>query len=79
MPFVFTLEGKVIRQEQSRRITRGTQTREVRCREPLQYDMMPIIPRLYTVVQKVSRKSWQIWESIIRQRIGILVSFKLTQ
>ena len=50
MPFVFTLDGKVVRQESSRRVTRGTQTREVRCRVPLKYYMVPITPRLYTVV-----------------------------
>ena len=57
MPFVFTLEGKVIRQEQSRRITRETQTREVRCREPLKYYVVPITPRLYTEVRKVPRNT----------------------
>ena len=50
MPFVFTLDGKVVRQEPTRRVTRGTQTREVRCRESLKYYVVPITPRLYTVV-----------------------------
>ena len=57
MPFVFTLEWKVVRQEPSRRVTRGTQTREVRCRERLKYYMVPITPRLYTVVQQVPRNT----------------------
>ena len=48
--FVFTVDGKVVRQEPTRRVTRGTQTREVRCRESLKYNMVPITPRLYTVV-----------------------------
>ena len=57
MPFVFTLDGKVVRQEPSRRVTRGTQTREVRCREPLKYYMVPITPRLYTVAHQVPRNT----------------------
>ena len=50
MPLVFTLDGRVVRQEPTRRGTRGTQTREVRCRESLKYYVVPITPRLYTVV-----------------------------
>ena len=57
MPFVFTLNGRVVRQEPTRRVTRGTQTREVRCREPLKYYVVPITPRLYTVVHKVPRNT----------------------
>ena len=57
MPFVFTLDGRVVRQELTRRVTRGTQTREVRCRESLKYYVVPITPRLYTVVQKVPRNT----------------------
>ena len=55
MPFVFTLDGRVVRQEPTRRVTRGTQTREVRCRESLKYYVVPITPSLYTVVRKVPR------------------------
>ena len=57
MPFVFTLDGKVVRQEPTRRVTRGTQTREVRCRESLIYYVVPITPRLYTVVRKILRNT----------------------
>ena len=57
MPFVFTLDGRVVRQEPTRRVTRGTQTREIRCREPLKYYVVPITPRLYTVVHKVTRNT----------------------
>ena len=49
MLFVFTLDGKVVRQEPSRR--------EVRCRELLKYNVVPITPRLYTVVQQVPRNT----------------------
>ena len=57
MPFVFTLDGRVVRQEPTRRVTRGTQTREVMCRESLKYYVVPITPRLYTVVHKVPRNT----------------------
>ena len=57
MPFVFTLDGRVVRQEPTRGVTRGTQTREVRCRELLKYYMVPITPRLFTIVQKVPRNT----------------------
>ena len=57
MPFVFTLDGKVVRQEPTRRATRGTQTREVRCRESLEYYVVPITPRLYTVVRRVPKNT----------------------
>ena len=57
MHFVFTIDGKVVRQEPTRRVTRGTQTREVRCRESLKYYMVPITPRLYTVVRRVPRNT----------------------
>ena len=57
MPFVFTLDSRVVRQEPTRGVTRGTQTREVRCRESLKYYVVPITPRLYTVVQKVLRNT----------------------
>ena len=57
MPFVFTLDGKVVRQEPTRRVTRGTQTREIMCRESLKYYVVPITPRLYTVVRKVPRNT----------------------
>ena len=57
MPFVFTLDGRVVRQEPTRRITRGTQTREVRCREQLEHYVVPITPRLYTVVCRVPRNT----------------------
>ena len=57
MLFVFTLDGKVVRQEPTRRVTRGTQTREVRCKESLKYYVVPITPRLYTVVQGVPRNT----------------------
>ena len=50
MPFDGTLDGRVVRQEPTRRVTRGTQTREVRCRESLKYYVISIMPRLYTVV-----------------------------
>ena len=50
MPFVFTLDGKVVSQEPTRRVTRGTQTREVTCRESIEYYVVPMTPRLYTVV-----------------------------
>ena len=59
MPFVFTLDGKVVRQEPTRRVTRGTQTREIRCRESLKYYMVPITPRLYTVVEEFPEIPWQ--------------------
>ena len=54
MPIVFTLDGKVVRQEPTRGVTRGTQTREVRCREPIKYYVITITPRLYMVVRRVS-------------------------
>ena len=57
MPFVFPLDGKVVRQEPTRGVTRETQTREVRCREPIKYYMIPITPRLYTVVRQVPRNT----------------------
>ena len=57
MPFVFTLDGKVVRQEPTRRVTQGTQTREVRCRGSLKYYVVPITLRLYTVVGKVPRNT----------------------
>ena len=57
MRFVFTLDGRVVRQEPTRGVTRGTQTREIRCRESLKCYMVPITPRLYTVVRKVPRNT----------------------
>ena len=50
MPFIFTPDGKVVTQELLRRVTRGTQTREIRSRESLKYYVIPITPRLYSVV-----------------------------
>ena len=57
MPFVFTLDGRVVRQEPTRGVTRGTQTREIRCRESLKYYVVHITPRLYTVVREVPRNT----------------------